>query len=248
MSKSIGFSVVGLIVVGAVVFGSTDTNKTTTPVRNKIEIVLPKNATKLEGIAPQVDLFSYSGDKRANSDGFNLQAETALKYIKVDYNQAACMCDTVDYKSVINTIERLKSILEKHESAYLLIDSPGGSVFDGAMLVSYIKGSKKPIYTVAVGMAASMGAQILSVGHKRYATDNAVLMWHPPAGGLRGTVPEMDSLLNFIKRYTEKWDKETAARAGIPYEKFEVMVLKNLWLMADEAKALNLIDDVVYID
>lgn len=237
-------------VVGSGVYLSYDTStkeptsKFTRP--NTTSAVPGVVDVRVDGIVTYPEINSSVGETKAKDDGFNVKQ--ALLYLNIDPKKATCMCAVVEYGSVMDTISDLKAILQTNDEAYLLIDSPGGSVFDGAMLVSFIEGSKKPIYTVAVGMAASMGFQILEVGHKRYATSNAVIMAHPAAGGLRGTVPEMESLLNFIKRYTENWDRKTAARAGIPYEKFEIMVLKNLWVTADEAKELGLLDDVVYID
>lgn len=161
--------------------------------------------------------------------------------------KSAYLYDAVDVESVDKVLARLREILSTENEAYLFIDSPGGSVFAGARLVSYIKDSIKPIHTVAVGMAASMGFHIFEAGSTRYMTSNAFLMSHPASGGTQGTVYEMESLLRFIRIYTEAWDRSIAARADIPYEKFELMTLKNAWLPASEAMELHLADKIVHV-
>lgn len=167
--------------------------------------------------------------------------------LEIPEAKRAYLYDAVDAESVDKVLARLREVLATENEAYLLIDSPGGSVFDGARLVSYIKDSHKPIHTVAVGMAASMGFQLFEVGATRLMTSNAFIMGHPAAGGTQGTAYEMEALISFIRKYTEAWDRAIAKRADIPYEKFELMILKNMWLPASEAMELHLADKIVHI-
>lgn len=168
--------------------------------------------------------------------------------LDVDSSQVVMFEEDVNYTSVGKAISQLKAVLKSNDKAYLFIDSPGGSVFDGAKLLAFIEGSKKPVYTVCVGMCASMGFHIFEAGKKRYMTTNAVLMTHPAAGGLRGTVPEMKALLELIERFTAAMDAKIAKRAGLSKEQFELMNLRNSWLMADEALGLRLADSIVNVD
>lgn len=174
--------------------------------------------------------------------------EITLKRYKVQADKVVTFNVEVDSASVEAAIDSLKKILSKSSYAFLYIDSPGGSVFDGTKLTAFIEGSNKPIYTVCGGVCASMGAHIFESGHKRLITDNGVLMFHPASGGLRGTVPEMKSTLSMIDKYTARMDAKVAKRAGIDINQFYVLVLQNLWVNADESISLKLADEVVYLD
>ena len=134
------------------------------------------------------------------------------------------------------------------EPLYLLIDSPGGSVFAGTKIISAIEASIRPVYTVCLGLCASMGAMIHSYGHKRFAVDRSVLMYHPAAGDVRpGTVPNMVAALALVERFTNKMFLNVQKRSKMSTEEFEVKVLKNIWIDAEDAKNINLVDDLVVV-
>jgi ATP-dependent Clp protease protease subunit len=144
-------------------------------------------------------------------------------------------------------VQMLKDALNRTEGqVYLLIDSPGGSVFDGARLTDFVEKSGR-ISTICVTLCASMGAQLHQVGKKRLTMDKSVLMFHPASGGVRGTVEEMKGLLTMIDTYTLRMDAKIAKRSGIPLEKFKIMVLKNLWVEAEDALKMGLSDGIVNV-
>lgn len=144
---------------------------------------------------------------------------------------------------ILNKLQELNA--NNHEPIVLLLDSPGGSVFDGARLISFIEASPSPVYTVVIGLCASMCANVESHGAQRMMIDRTVLMYHPAAGGLRGQVDEMNSLLTFLIREVNKLDAYTADRAHMDRQIFKNMLLKQLWISADDALALHLIDKIV---
>lgn len=150
------------------------------------------------------------------------------------------MAETVDV--TIEQIERTTG-----NTVYLVIDSPGGSVVDGAKLIDYIKYSGKNIVTVCDNICASMGFQLLQVGKQRYMTPKAIQMAHPASGGAAGTIENMYELIKMFKLYVDRMDAETAKRAGIPYDKFKHMVADNIWVETPEALSLGLADGVVYV-
>lgn len=131
---------------------------------------------------------------------------------------------------------------------YLLIDSPGGSVFAGAKVISAIEGSTRPVYTVCVGLCASMGAMIHSYGHKRLATDRSVLMYHPASGGFQGPLPRAKSLMGTVERYVNKMEINISRRSGMSSYDYEQHVLRDFWIDAEDSKQLNLVDDLVILD
>lgn len=131
---------------------------------------------------------------------------------------------------------------------YLLIDSPGGSVFAGARALATIQGSGVPVDTVCIGFCASMAAQLHAVGAKRYMTSQAVLMFHPASGGLQGDFNIMASRMVFLTKYFAKMDLYVADRAGIPYEEFKKRLRDEYWLDAEDATSEHFNDRIVVLD
>lgn len=174
--------------------------------------------------------------------------EIKVKQLKVNSSKVVNLEGEVNKRSVDQVLKDLKEVLKSNNEAYLFIDSPGGSVFDGAKIQAFIEGSTKPVYTVCTSICASMAFHIFESGRVRYMTTNAALMTHPAAGGLMGTVPEMKALLLFIERYTIIMDAKVAKRAGLTAEQFELMNLRNSWLTIDQALQLKLADKAVVVE
>lgn len=130
---------------------------------------------------------------------------------------------------------------------YIVIDSPGGSVLDGAVLLSAMQASKAPVHTICYGMCASMAAVILEYGDIRYATDRSVIMFHPATTGARGDVDRIVSLAGFLQRYLKKIDLYIAARIGIPYEEFKNKASIEWWIDAEDGIEANVVDQLVYV-
>lgn len=172
-----------------------------------------------------------------------LKVLTLTEENTIEYNAA------VDYASALSVVKKIKAAQNKPvDRIYLLVTSPGGSVIAGAMILEAIQGSKVPIDTVCVVLCASMGAQIHSVGAKRYMTDKSILMYHPAAGGFEGEFDTMISRMNFLNRYVNKMDAYIAQRAGIPYAEFKKRIRNEYWLDAVEATSERFNDGVVYLD
>lgn len=160
-------------------------------------------------------------------------------YLQTDVNKGS-----VD--KVINDLEKARQSGLTH--VYLVIDSPGGSVFDGAKLVSYIKASSLEIDTVCETLCASMAFHIFQTGTRRLMLDKAILMAHPASGGARGTVEEMKSMIDMVKLYVDRMDADTAKRAGVPVEAFKVRVLNNMWLEARDAVSEKFADEIITLE
>lgn len=137
---------------------------------------------------------------------------------------------------------------QSKEPIVLLIDSPGGSVFSGEKLVSAIEASRADVYTVCVGMCASMAAIIHQYGTKRLATDRSILMFHDAAAMVGGRVSEMLSILNMIQRKLEKTNHYIANRSGIPYNDLIRLESSNFWVDAEDALQLKLVDGLVVVE
>jgi len=129
----------------------------------------------------------------------------------------------------------------------LYINSPGGSVTAGMAIYDTMQYVKCDVSTICVGMAASMGAFLLSGGTKgkRYALPNAEVMIHQPSGGAQGQATEISIAAEHILRTRKKLNEILAANTGQPLEVIERDTERDNYMTAEEAKAYGLIDEVI---
>jgi ATP-dependent Clp protease protease subunit len=129
----------------------------------------------------------------------------------------------------------------------LYINSPGGSVTAGMAIYDTMNFIKCDVSTICIGMAASMGAFLLSGGAKgkRYALPNAEIMIHQPLGGAQGQATEIEIAAKHILKTKEKLNRILADNCGKTYEELVEDTDRDNWKSADEAKAYGLIDDVI---
>jgi ATP-dependent Clp protease, protease subunit len=171
-----------------------------------------------------------------------------VRKIEVLPEQVIMFNAQVSFNSVQATIDQLEALSARGiKEVYIVLDSPGGSVIDGATLISYMKSSDMKINTLCQGVCASMAAQIHQVGKVRLMTEKSILMFHPASSGVRGTLEEMISQLNTIKLYVDRLDAEVAARAGIKYEDFKKLVVSELWIEGVDAIDMGLTDGLAFI-
>lgn len=177
------------------------------------------------------------------------ESKVKLKVLNLTTSNTVELSGEVTYSSITTVVSKIKKLQQSPvDRIYLVISSPGGSVFSGMLLIETIQGSGVPIDTICAGVCASMGAQIHAVGSYRYMTDKSVLMFHPASGGFEGEFETMVSRMNFINRYINKMDSYVAQRAGIPYEEFKKRVRNEYWLDAQEATDGSFNDALVYLD
>ena len=130
----------------------------------------------------------------------------------------------------------------------LYINSPGGSVTAGMAIYDTMNYIKCDVSTVCMGMAASMGAFLLSGGTKgkRVALPNAEVMIHQPSGGAKGQATEIRIVAENILKIKKRLNEIMAANTGQPYEVIERDTERDNYMTADEAKAYGLIDNILY--
>lgn len=129
----------------------------------------------------------------------------------------------------------------------LYINSPGGSVTAGMAIYDTIQYIKCDVSTICIGMAASMGAFLLSSGTrgKRYALPNSEIMIHQPLGGMQGQATDMQIAAKHIQRTKDKLNAILAANTGKTVEEIAKDTDRDNWLTADEAQAYGLVDKVI---
>jgi ATP-dependent Clp protease, protease subunit len=129
----------------------------------------------------------------------------------------------------------------------LYINSPGGHIKDGLAIIDTMNFIKPNVSTICIGMAASMGAMILSSGAKgkRYSLPNSEIMIHQPIGGVEGQASDIEITAKNIVRSREVLNKMLSKNTGQPISKIEKDVDRNYWLNAEEAKKYGIIDAVI---
>ena len=130
---------------------------------------------------------------------------------------------------------------------YFYINSPGGSVSAGLAIYDTMNYIKCDVSTICMGMAASMGAFLLSGGAKgkRFALPNAEIMIHQPLGGTRGQATDIKIHADHILRTRERLNKLLAEHTGKPLETIERDTERDNFLTAAEAVEYGLIDKVI---
>ena len=134
---------------------------------------------------------------------------------------------------------------EKDISFY--INSPGGSITAGMAIYDTMKYIKCDVSTICIGMAASMGAFLLSAGTKgkRYALPNSEIMIHQPLGGTQGQATDIQIHAERIIKIKKKLNQMLADATGKPLETIERDTERDNFMSADEACEYGLIDKVI---
>lgn len=130
---------------------------------------------------------------------------------------------------------------------HLYINSPGGSVTAGMAIYDTMNYIKCDVSTICIGMAASMGAFLLSGGAKgkRFALPNAEIMIHQPLGGAKGQASDIKIIADHIIKTKKKLNEILAKNSGKPIEVIEIDTDRDNYMSADEAKEYGLIDSVI---
>ncbi|MDT8719374.1 ATP-dependent Clp endopeptidase proteolytic subunit ClpP [Clostridium sp. 19966] len=130
---------------------------------------------------------------------------------------------------------------------FLYINSPGGSITAGMAIYDTMQYIKPDVCTICIGMAASMGAFLMTAGAKgkRYALPNSEIMIHQPLGGFQGQATDISIHANRILRIKDKLNQILSERSGQPLEKIKQDVERDNFMSAEEAKEYGLIDQVI---
>ena len=136
---------------------------------------------------------------------------------------------------------------DKDKDISLYINSPGGSVTDGMAIYDTMQYIKCDVSTICMGMAASMGAFLLSSGAKgkRICLPNAEVMIHQPLGGAQGQATDIKIAAERIIKLKEKLNRILSNNTHQPIEKIYEDTERDNFLNAKEAKEYGLIDDII---
>ncbi len=130
---------------------------------------------------------------------------------------------------------------------YFYINSPGGSISAGMSIYDTMNYIKCDVSTICIGMAASMGAFLLSSGAKgkRFALPNSEIMIHQPLGGMQGQASDIKIHADHILKIRDKLNKLLAEQTGKPLKTIEKDTERDNFMSAEEAEKYGLIDKVI---
>ncbi len=151
---------------------------------------------------------------------------------------------------VANVIQAQLLFLESDDpkrDVQMFINSPGGSVIAGLGIYDTMQYVAPDVNTICTGLAASMGAVLLSAGAKgkRTCLYHSRVMIHQPLGGMQGQVSDMEISYKLIKDMQKQLYSILASHTGQPFEKIEEDCDRDNWMTANQAKEYGLIDEVL---
>ena len=129
----------------------------------------------------------------------------------------------------------------------IYINSPGGSVSSGMAMYDTMNYVKPDVSTICIGMAASMGAFLLSSGAKgkRFALPNAEIMMHQVLGGAQGQASDIEITAKQILKIKDKLNKIISKNTDNPYEQVEMDTDRDYYMTAEDARKYGVIDKIV---
>ena len=155
----------------------------------------------------------------------------------------------VDDESAKYVVERLMylELLSQGKEIQLIINSPGGYVTSGFAIYDSIKSISSPVSTICTGLAASMGAILLSAGEKgrRFILPNARVMIHQPSGGAGGSVTDIEIQMNEIIKTKNLGAKILAENCGQLIEKVMKDFNRDHWMDALESMEYGIVDSII---
>ena len=136
---------------------------------------------------------------------------------------------------------------DPEKDIYLYINSPGGSVSAGMGMFDTMNQIRPDVCTICIGLAASMGAFLLSAGQKgkRMSLPNSRIMIHQPLGGAQGQATDIEIQAKEILYLKQKLNQHLADHTGQPLSKIEEDTERDFFMSAEESKEYGLIDQVI---
>ena len=224
--------------LGVLALASVATNVSLNKSYENQEVLIPSPKANVPIVGTRTELSKLSKVESQSK---------VVKTVQVDPKRTVKIDFPIGYFEPLDTDvkNQLIEFGKSKEPIFVLLNSPGGSVDVGNEIVSLMQAADGPVYTICLSLCASMAAVILEHGTKRFALDRSTIMFHDASGGARGSLGEMNSLLQFYRRGVEKTNRYIAERSSMKYETFMELQKDNLWIDAEDAKTLNLIDDLV---
>ena len=171
-------------------------------------------------------------------------------YSRLLNDRIVMLCDEVNDTTASLVVAQLLYLegQDPDKDISLYINSPGGSITAGMAIYDTMNYIKCDVSTICIGMAASMGAFLLSAGAKgkRYALPNSEVMIHQPLGGMQGQASDIKIHADRIVKMKDKLNTILAEATGQPLEVIERDTDRDNFMSAEQAKEYGLVDEVIY--
>lgn len=171
-------------------------------------------------------------------------------YSRLLNDRIIMLCDEVNDATASLVVAQLLYLegQDPDKDIYLYINSPGGSITAGMAIYDTMNHVKCDVSTICIGMAASMGAFLLSSGAqgKRFCLPNSEVMIHQPLGGMQGQATDMQIHAERIIKIKKKLNTLLSQQTGKPLEVIEKDTERDNFMSAEEACAYGLVDEVMY--
>lgn len=146
-------------------------------------------------------------------------------------------------RKVADKLIELNSI--SHDPIFLRINSPGGSVSAGFILIDVLRALDSPVHALVESQAYSMAAIIAVFCEKRYILPHGTMMFHEVSYSTLGEDPSVRSRVDFNSRYIDRVHREIATRLKLPHAQYRQKIRDGWWLLADDAKKAGIVDEIV---
>ncbi len=171
-------------------------------------------------------------------------------YSRLLNDRIIMLCDEVNDATASLVVAQLLYLegQDPDKDIYLYINSPGGSITAGMAIYDTMNHIKCDVSTICIGMAASMGAFLLSSGAKgkRYCLPSSEVMIHQPLGGMQGQATDMQIHAERILKIKNKLNRLLSEQTGKPLEVIQKDTERDNFMDAEEACAYGLVDEVMY--
>jgi len=205
-------------------------------------LATPKTVLPIVTTLPNTSISGVVIDRQANPGTYK------ISHLTIKEKDRVIEINSEIGPNVFPVINTLKKLDKDNKPIYLLLNSPGGSVLDGAALIAQMQSMKSPVYTVCTELCASMAAIIHQYGTKRYGLDHSILMFHPASAGAVGQVNNMVSRAEFLKTYVNKFNDYIVNRSGLTHEAYDKLIAYELWLDAEDSLSRGFLDGIVSLD
>ncbi len=168
-----------------------------------------------------------------------------LDYIELT-NRVVDLDGTISHGMIKKAQEKVLALdSQSKDPIWITINSGGGSVEAGLILIDTFKALKSPVHCLVESKAYSMAAITLVFCDKKYALPHATIMLHEASYGTMGEDPSNRSRLDFLTKYLDGLHVEIAQRLKMPHDKYRARIRDAWWLLADEAQKAGVVDGLV---
>ncbi len=178
--------------------------------------------------------------------------EAAPSVIQLTTTNTVNFRGEVSGQSVVKAMKELSQLVEergrRNYPIYLVLDSPGGSIMAGDMLVQYLR-TLQNVHTISI-FAASMAAGIMQANPgMRYITNSGIVMFHRASGSFEGqfNTGELESQLKVFSAFVTLMEQDNADRMGITLQEYKQRIINEWWILGQEAIQSKVADAVVQL-